>query len=192
MKGRLTIKNNQRHKFSNLGEPCTLNYYCQKSRCNSNTRFFLKNADNNIWFDYCNREAVLCKICSHLKKWRYNVSPFWANRKFLSPILTLNTETRNDCEFSDKYVSFNHIFKATACSEWMKKNHIEKIKSRASIRYKLIRAFDFYKFWELFTCYCFSKTCFVLENVARIFRNTNLVTYDSVSLTVRLQISRFS
>ena len=53
-------------------------------------------------------------------------------------------------------------------------------------------AFDFYKFWELLTSYCFSKTWFESENVARIFHKTNRVISASVSLTIRLQSSRFS
>ena len=70
-----------------------------------------------------------------------------------------------------------------------------KIKSRKfAEKYKYLEscAFDFYKFWELLTSYCFSKTWFESENVARIFHKTNRVINDSVSLTIRLQSSRFS
>ena len=38
----------------------------------------------------------------------------------------------------------------------------------------------------------FSKTWFESENVARIFHKTNRVIFASVSLTIRLQSSRFS
>ena len=132
MKDRLTIKYNQRHKFSNFGEPCTLNSYCQKPRCHTNTRFLLKNAGNNFWFDLCYHEAVLCTIFSQFQKNEGTIFRiFSTNRKFLSPILPYNTETRNDCAFSDKYVCLNHILKATACSESIKnfilKNQVEKI-----------------------------------------------------------------
>ena len=48
MKDRLKIKNNQRHKFSNFEEPCTLNSYYEKPRCHTNTRFLLKNAGNDF------------------------------------------------------------------------------------------------------------------------------------------------
>ena len=70
-----------------------------------------------------------------------------------------------------------------------------KIKSRKfaeKYRYQESCAFDFYEFWELLTNYCFSKTWFEWENVARIFHKPNRVIYDSVSLTIRLQSSRFS
>ena len=75
------------------------------------------------------------------------------------------------------------------------KFHIEKSsrqKFAEKYRYQESCAFDFYKFWELLTSYCFSKTWFESENVARIFHKTNRVIFASVSLTISLQSSRFS
>ena len=75
------------------------------------------------------------------------------------------------------------------------KFHIEKSsrqKFAEKYRYQESWAYDFYKFWDLLTSYCFSKTWFESENVARIFHKTNRVIFASVSLTIRLQSSRFS
>ena len=195
MKDRLTIKNNQRHKFSNFGEPCTLNSYCEKPRCHTNTRFLLKNAGNDFWFDLCYHEAVICKIFSQFQKNKGKISHLFqlienSYRLFCRKIQKLEMTVH----FLTKIFAWTifskqqPVLNAWKISYW-------KIKSRKfpeKYRYQESCAFDFYKFWELLTSYCFSKTWFESENVARIFHKTNRVIYDSVSLTIRLQSSRFS
>ena len=68
MKDQLTIKNNQRHKFSNLGEPWTLKSYCETHRMVSDTICILKDAGNVFLFKATFGEAITCEQLSKFIK----------------------------------------------------------------------------------------------------------------------------
>ena len=63
----LTIRNNQRHKFSNFGEPCTLNSYCEKPRCHTNTRFLLKKNQKTLLASFKDKSCHL-QFCESYNK----------------------------------------------------------------------------------------------------------------------------
>ena len=82
MKDQLTIKNNERHKFSNFGESWTLNFYCETHRIVSDTICFLKNAGSVFWFKASLGEAITCEQLLKfikIKDTNFYISIFLAN-----------------------------------------------------------------------------------------------------------------
>ena len=163
MEDQLTIKNNQSHKFSNLGETCTLNFYCQKPRCHTNTRCLLKNAGNDYWFDLWYHEAVLCKIFSQFQKNEGTISRlFQLIENFHRPFCRKIQKLEKTVHFLTNMFAWTIFLKQQPIlNAW--KILYWKIKSgklAGKYRYLVNCAFDFNKFWELLTSYCFSKTRF--------------------------------
>ena len=110
MKDQLTIKNNQRHKFSNFRAPWTLKSYCETHRIASDSVWFLKDAGNIFLFKTCSEKAITCILLSEFKKSKARIS-------ILSMKKTLFSRCSRLYFFDIKFV-FMHSEQAVALRIW--------------------------------------------------------------------------